>query len=158
MYVQHGSSLRLARGHMRQPINARHLLARCAGLLLPVIGDDLRQWSVQRPGGRGVVLHQHVHDRGDLYVEHEHSDMRCRSQRLHHHHHLDLLEWGVQRPGGRGFMLHQRLYAWGNAVSVEHEPPDMRRRGQRLHRLQHHLDLLGRAGLRALCLGRVRGS
>ena len=132
---------------MRKPIDPRHLRARCAGLLLPGVGYDLHQWSVQRPGRCGIVLHERVHGWGDMSVEHEPSDMRGRGQRLHRLHHFDLRQWRVQRPGWRGIMLHERLHGRGD-MSVEHESSDMHRSGQRLYR-EHHLHLLDWAGLRA---------
>jgi hypothetical protein len=79
---------------MRECIDARHLFARCAGLLLPVVGHDLRQWSLQRRGWRGIVLHERLCGWGDtVSVEQQPSDMRRRGQRLHRlHHHRNLLD------------------------------------------------------------------
>ena len=119
---------------------------------------DLRQRRVHRRGWGGVVLHERMHGRYDMSVEHEHSDMRRRGQRLHRQHHLDLRQRSVQRGGWHGIVLHQRVHGRGDPVSVEQEPSDMCRGGQWLQCLPHCLDLLGRAGLRALRPGRVPGS
>ena len=163
MHMQDRSCMQRSREHMCKRSDARQLRARRSGMLLPVLGDDLRQRGVYRRGWRGFVLHQRMHGRGDrLSVGHEPSDMRRRGQRMHRLHHLDLHQRSVQRHGWRGFLLHERLFSWSvwdrrDTVSVGHEPQDMFRRGQRLHGL-HHLDLLHRAGLRAPLPRSVRGS
>jgi len=137
MHMQRGPCLQLGRGHMREHIGARHLRARCTGLLLRVVGDDLRQWTVRRGGRRGGLLCECGWD--DMSFEHESSDLHCRGQRLPDLHHLDLHQRRVQRRGRLGIVLHERWYRWDD-LSFEHEPSDLHCRGQRLH-LLHHLDL-----------------
>ena len=148
MHVQRGSRLHLGRKHLRERIDARYLLARCAGLLLRIVGNDLHQRGVHRFGRRGVVLHERVRSRDDLSFDHEPPDMRCRGQRLHRIHHYALHKRSVQRFGWLGIVLHERVHGRDD-MSFEHEPSDMCRQGQRLH-CRHHYNLLKRAGLRAL--------
>jgi hypothetical protein len=69
---------------VRKRNDARHLRAGCARLLLRVLGDELRSWSVQRRGRFGIVLHERLHDwDGSVFFEHEPWDMRPRGQWLH---------------------------------------------------------------------------
>jgi hypothetical protein len=73
-----------------QAIDARHVCARCAGLLLPVVIVDLHQRSVLRTGGIGIVLHQRWRGRQDVCVEHDRSDLHALIHRLYDLQHLDL--------------------------------------------------------------------
>jgi hypothetical protein len=73
-------------------------------LHLRIVSRALHQWSVQRPGWLGVVLHERLHGRYDLPIEHEPSDVRRGGQWLHRCDHLDLLR--LHRCGRLGIVLH----------------------------------------------------
>ena len=61
-------------------------------MLLPVVGQDLRQRSLHWSSWIGIVLHKRVYGWDDeMSVEHEPSDLFRRGQRLHQLQHLGLL-------------------------------------------------------------------
>jgi hypothetical protein len=53
--------------------------------------------GVHRPGRLGIVLHERLHGRGDVSVEHEPSDVRRWVRWLHRRDHDNLLDRGSVR-------------------------------------------------------------
>jgi len=142
---------------MRKRIDAGHLRAGCPGLFLRVVGDDLRQWSVQRRTWLGILLHERWSGRYDMSVKHEPSDppsdLRRRGQWLHFLHDHYLLERSLYWPSWLGLVLHERMHGWSD-LPVEYEHSDLRGRSQWLH-CQHHIDLHQRNMQRSGWLGGV---
>jgi len=125
MHVQDGSRVQFTRRYVHQRIDPGLLLARFAGLLLPIIGCHLYQWSLQRRRRCGIVLHKRWCGWDDVSVEYEPSDMYRRDQWLHRLHHLDMHQRSLRWRGWLGILLHERLYDWGNSVFFGHEPRDV---------------------------------
>ena len=91
MRVQGGSCLHIDRGNLCRPRDIGHVLARCADLLVSVVGHDLLQRSVFGRGWRGFVLQQHVYHWDEpVSVEDEPAKVRDRRQRVHRLLDLDL--------------------------------------------------------------------
>ncbi len=101
-------------------IDARDLRTRSSGLLLPGFRHDLHQRGVYWACGLGIVLHERLHRRHDLPIDHDPSDLRRGGQRLHHHRHHDLQQWGVYRVGRLGIVLHERVHGWDD-MPIGHE-------------------------------------
>lgn len=114
VHVQERPRLQCGRSEMRELIDARHLRARCTGLLLSGVYVNLPEWTVQRY----CLLSKRGWD--DLSVEHEPSDVYCRGQRLSRLLHLAL--YSVQRSGRLGVVLHECMHGRSGTVSIGNDP------------------------------------